>query len=470
MKRALAIVLGFAIGGSLSAAERAADDPNTLILALDGVGYHHLVDARAQGAFAGWPEPRPLVAPFPSMTNVGFVSLLSPLGSERMQGYEVRHYDPEQNKVVGGNPMKHKKYAGSWHSLFDASSTSAWDKALAFLWPYHEARNEIEQVEKLVLESPSERMLGYIGASDPLAHIKGDEPTVRLLLELSERVERLRQEHQAKYGRPLRVILLSDHGNGNGKIQAAGGVSRALKQAGLEPAGKLERPDDVVLVSYGVCGYGALFLAHDRAEVASRAMLGLEGVEIAAWITGEGEMRVLGRGDSDALVRFHGKAPVRSLSYEPRTGDPLHLEEARTRLLEAGRLDGAGFGAEADWFEASAAGDYPDAMTRLVDGLEGRFVQNTATVLFSYGPGYALGIRTARTGAWLLGGKLEGTHGGLDRVSSWGIYQRSDDDGRGVAPMRSDSALAEWADSEELRAAFAAWQERSSLHAARVVR
>jgi hypothetical protein len=469
MMRGLAIVVGFAIGGALFAAERTADDPNTLILALDGVGYHHLIEARAQGAFSGWPEPRPLVSTFPSMTNVGFVAILSPLGSERMQGYEVRHYDPEQNKVVGGNPMKHNKYAGSWRNLFDASSTSAWDKALAFVWPYHEARNEIEQVEKLVLESPSERMLGYIGASDPLAHIKGDEPTVRLLLEVSERVERLRQEHQAKYGRPLRVILLSDHGNGNGKIEAAGGVSRALKDAGLHPAGKLKRPEDVVLVSYGVCGYGALFLAHDRAEVASRAMLELEGVEIAAWITGEGEMRVLGR-DSDALVRFRGKAPQRSLSYEPRSGDPLHLEDARARLLAAGRLDETGFGTEADWFEASAGGDYPDALSRLVDSLQGRFVRNTATVLFSYAPGYALGIRTARAGAWLLGGKLEGTHGGLDRVSSWGIYQRSDDDGRGVAPMRGDAALAEWADSEELRAAFAAWQERSSLHGPRIVR
>jgi hypothetical protein len=466
---ASAVLMSFTLGPGPRAAERPADDPNTLILALDGIAYQHLVDARARGAFAGWPAPRPLVSTFPSMTNVGFVAILSPLGSERMQGYEVRHFDHDQNRVLGGNPMAHRRHAGAWRGLFDASTTNSWAKATSFLWPHHEARNEMDRIEKLVLEAPSARMLGLVGASDALAHLDGAEPTIRLLIEFSERIERLREEHLARYGRPLRVIVLSDHGNGGGKIRATGGAARALKDAGLRPSDKLKRPADVVLVSYGVCGYGALFLSLEHAETAARAMLGLTGVDIAAWITKAGEMRVLGR-DSDALVRWDGTAPTRRLAYEPRAGDPLRLVAARSQLADAGRLDGDGFGSEVDWFEATASGDYPDPLARLVDGLEGRFVRNTATVLFSYAPGYALGIRSARTGAWLLGGKLEATHGGLDRVSSWGIYLRSDDDGHAGKPIRADAALAEWADAAELRAAFEAWQERAPLHGPRILR
>jgi len=465
---ALAVLVWLAAASVTLAAERPPDSPNTLILALDGVGFHHLVAARARGAFAGWPEPRPLVSTFPSMTNVGFVAILSPLGSERMLGYEIRYFDHQQNQIQGGSLLGYKKQAGAWREMFDAGTRNAWAKAFSFLWPRREARREMSRIETLVREQPAERMLGLIGASDNLAHLDGDEPTIRFLLEVSERVETLRREHAVLHGRPLRVVLVSDHGNGGGKIQAAGGIGRRLEEAGLRPAERLNRPEDVVLVSYGVCGYGALFLSHERAETAARAVLGQVGVDLAAWISGDGEMRVLGR-DGEALVRWHGSAPTRRLAYEPREGDPLRIAPAQASLVSAGKLDDAGFGAERDWFEATASGDYPDPLSRLVDGLEGRFVQNTATVLFSYAPGYALGIPSGRFGAWLLGGHLEATHGGLDRESSWGIYLRSDDDGRSAAPMRSDAALAEWADSAELQAALDGFRDGSALHRPRIL-
>jgi len=465
---ALAGVVWLAAARGAAADERPPTSPNTLILALDGVGYHHLVEARARGAFAGWPEPRPLVSTFPSMTNVGFVAILSPLGSDPMRGYEVRHFDYQQNRMRGGNPFGYKKNAGAWRGLFDASTKSLWRKAGTFLWPRREARYELSRIEKLVLEEPAERMLGLVAASDSLAHLDGDEPTIRLLLEFSERIETLRREHAERHGRPLRVVVVSDHGNGGGKIRATGGVRRVLKDAGLRPADRLIQPEDVVLVTFGVCGYGALFLSFERAETAARAVLGHVGVELAAWISAEGELRVLGR-NGEAIVRWRGSAPTRRLAYEPRGGDPLRLAAARAALGSAGRLDGEGFGSEDDWFEATASAEYPDALARLVDGLDGRFVQNAATVLFSYAPGYALGIPTARTGAWLLGGRLEATHGGLDRVSTWGIYLRSDEDGRPAAPMRADAALAEWADTADLQAALGAWQHGSALHRARIL-
>ena len=52
--------------------------PRTLILALDGVPYESVLAAQEMGAFKGWAKPRPMVSPFPSMTNVGFAAILHP--------------------------------------------------------------------------------------------------------------------------------------------------------------------------------------------------------------------------------------------------------------------------------------------------------------------------------------------------------------------------------------------------------
>ncbi len=451
-----------------SADERGDSAPNTLILALDGVPYRVVVEARARGAFAGWAEPRPLVSTFPSMTNVGFVALLEPLGSSRMRGYELRHYDYERNRVGGAGMNGMKKQSGAWRVLFDASERSLCSKFGALLWPHRAAQGEIGLVEKLVLEEPSELMLGLVAATDNAMHLRGDEPVLRMLLELSERLETLRRRHAELHGRPLRIVIVSDHGNGGGKIRTTDGFKKTLREAGFRPAERLSAPDDVVLVTFGVCGYGALYLAHDRAERAARAGLTHEGVALAAWIDGEGRMRVLGR-TGEAVVRWRTTGKERELSYESLRGDPLQHAAARDALRAAGRLDDAGFGLESAWFEATASEAYPHALARLVDALDGRFVRNAATVLLSFEPGYAWGLGMARLGAWLLGGHLEATHGGLDRVSTWGVYMRTDDDGQPATPMRSDTALAEWGRAADLSAALSGWLGESPGHRARIV-
>ena len=62
-------------------------------------------------------------------------------------------------------------------------------------------------------------------------------------------------------------------------------------------------------------------------------------------------------------------------------------------------------------------------------------------MLFTIEPGYAWGRRAGFVGARLKGGKLEGTHGGLDSVSSSGFFLVNDpslDPGR---PVSSSDAL-----------------------------
>ena len=135
-------------------------------------------------------------------------------------------------------------------------------------------------------------------------------------------------------------------------------------------------------------------------------------------------------------------------------------------------VDPDGFASEADWFEATALGDYPAAPIRLVRSLDGSWVTNVATVIVSFAPGYAWGIRSAQLGAWFRGGRLEATHGGLDRGSTWGFYLKSDGPPPSGPAVAAHTALAELshlapgADVTLLGPGCA----HSALHAARRIR
>ena len=114
----IAGVIAVALSGALAAECPPLDprSPRTLILALDGVPYESVRVAQELGAFRGWARPRPMVSPFPSMTNVGFAAILHPFGAGPIPGYEVRLYDPESRNVEGGG-ITDLKFSNIDHDL-----------------------------------------------------------------------------------------------------------------------------------------------------------------------------------------------------------------------------------------------------------------------------------------------------------------------------------------------------------------
>ena len=442
--------------------------PSTLILALDGVPYRAVRAAREMGAFRGWAEPRPLVAPFPSMTNVGFSAILEPFGAGPIPGYEIRRFDPERNEVKGGGLFS-LKY--DWRKHFQIQLHGLWSKTGAYVTPHASARKEIQHVVKLVLDEPDELVLALISSTDAMAHFLGDGATIRTLVEFSQRIEDLRRRYRELYGRELRVVMLSDHGNVGAKIRRAAGVGRTLREAGLNPAKHLRASNDVIAATYGIVGYGALYLDPRHAETAARAILGHEGVVLAAWRPAEFAVEVATR-EGQARIEWRDDEHGRSLAYRPERGDPLGLVETVEWMRTAGALDGEGYASRSDWFEWTAFSAYPDALGRLVDALDGVWVTNAATVIFSYAPGYAWGLKPAEIAAWIRAGRLEATHGGIDRESTWGFYMTSDPQVEAPRAVRAERALAPWAPPDAC--ATASLIELSApgpeLHGARIVR
>lgn len=421
----------------------ANEEPRVLVVALDGVPYRLLRQAKENGAFEGWPEARPLVSTFPSMTNVAFTAMLFPLGAERVRGYEIRHYDPDKNRVHGGG-FASKKKTFAWKSLFDVISKGNYAKARVYMTPRSMARAELDKVAKAVLESPKEFMLAHVASTDMLMHFVGDSAALEALEQAAESIDELRRQHLEIRGRPLRVILLSDHGNTFGKVEiVVDGLSEALQKAGLRVSKKLKRPEDVLFAAYGIVGYAALFSDPENAEVIATSLLEVEGVAFTAWNSGESEISILAA-EGLARIRWRSTPEGRELQYDRQHGDPFGLLGTLTEMQAAGLVDDEGYASREDWFTHTASADYPDGLARLTDALSGTWVTVPATVMVGLQPGYACGGRSVRVGAWFKGGHLEGTHGGLDRDSSWGFFLDSELDRVYPPVMRGDRALVEF--------------------------
>lgn len=443
MRRVLAAAMAVAILATAVprlASAQAPAAPRTLVLVLDGLPFRVVERAVAEGAFAGWPAPAKLIGPFPSMTNPSLTLMLSPLGVPPAPGYEVQHYDWSANAIHGGGAFEYNDGAFPWRGFVQVPKNSLPAKFGGYVRPKGRFEHELKWAEGVVFEDARDVLILHAGALDALQHLKGDAVVVPLMTTLDAWARALAARHERERGRPLRIVLLSDHGNSAAKIRRMFNGRDCLRGAGLRVTKTLERPGDVVVGTFGVNGYAPLYCDDAHAETTARAMLAHPGVDLAAWHAGPGEVRVISD-EGDATVRWSDDGSARLLRYEAGSADPLALLPAVERLRAQGRLDAAGFATAEAWLAATADDAYPDAPWRLVEGLTGAHVVNRATVLLSLEPGWAWGWKSAAVFAWFRGGALEGTHGGLDRDSSVGFLLANDPSLMPGAVVRAGTAL-----------------------------
>ena len=421
------------------------DTARTLLLALDAVPYRVAQEAHRRGAFAGWAAPAPLVAPFPSLTHPSFAALFQPFGVAPSWGYEVRYFDTEANRTVGGNPVSYAGEVPPWAELLDQPHAGVVAKVSNYVSALRAADAEVERLVEEVLASPRDVVIGYVGATDGIAHLYEDDALVEFLVELDARVRDLARRHHDLRGRPLRVVLFSDHGCGRSRVHYTGSLKPALRAAGLHVVDRLAGPADVVAPTFGIVNYAALFLQDaDRAEVAAVAMTSHEAVELAAYSPAPDVVDVVAR-SGRACVRRRSTSDGMRYAYEDVSGDVLRLADPARRLAAAGLRDADGFVHEDDWLRATAFEAYPDPLRRLADALTGDRVRSRATVLVSLGPGWSWGWRSAFAGGLARGGRLKGTHGGLDREGSLGFLLVDDPALAPSGAVRADAALAPFA-------------------------
>jgi hypothetical protein len=419
-----------------------ADHP-TVLLALDGVPHGAMLRARERGAFASWPEPRPLVSTFPSMTNVGFTAILGPLGVEPIAGYEVPHFDHDRNSMVGISPFKVKQLAYGWRFVIEKEIGGGLSHLSNYAAPRRKALRELEVVEGKILANTRDLLVVYVAATDSLTHFRGESALVRFLLDLDQRLEEMQARLLQRENRCARLILLSDHGNTEQKVYQVKGLRRLLRRSGFRISSSIESPLDVVAPTFGVVNYGALYLADEKAPAAARTISEHPAVDLATYLSSPNQIRIVDR-QGAATIEWRDAEEGLRYRYVVESADPLEMKEVVSGLADSGLLDDDGFASATSWLLQSAEGRYPNAPQRIVDSLTGTWVRHSATVLFSIEPGYAWGRRIAYYAAGLKGGHLEGTHGGLDSISSVGIFMTNDpaiDPGRAISAAEALSFI-----------------------------
>lgn len=383
-----------------------------------------------------------MVSTFPSVTHVAFASLFGPLGTAPSPRYELRSFDTTENATIGGGPLHYADERPPWSSYLDAPGQSLVREMANYVSPPLTARLSFRAIERDVLSSPKDVVVSYIGATDGLLHLYTDERATQFLVELDRRLAELERRHRRDRGRPLRIVLFSDHGCGRFDIHHATGFEHRLRHAGLRVVDHLAGPDDIVVPQFGVVNYGALFLrSADRAGVAAEAVVGHESVDVVAYASAPDVVEVLSHGGR-ARVRWTGSDSAARYRYEDLGGDPLRLTRHVEHLEATGSFDAEGYASRESWLRETAFGDFPDPLRRLGQALTGDRVTSRADVLISLGPTWAWGLRSAVLGSWVRRGRLKGTHGGLDRPSTLGMVLVNDAEFQMEPAIPADRALA----------------------------
>jgi len=371
-----------------------------LVICVDGVGHETFAKMRAEGRFALFREPSRMIASFPSLTDVSMTEILQPAGAGPSNGYEDRYFDRGSNRIRGGlfDRFRQKKFVESgFRRLFD-DQPSAVASGLASAAPpasaYVETLSEIVQVRRKFLATDDSVCFVYVGGTDTLAHLGGERMLRSALARLDAAVAKIVEESPAA----VEVTIFSDHGNAFGEYRRVSPDS-ALRRAGFRVAKSLRGPRDVVAPRFGLVAAAMIFTSEENeAEVAS-VCAGVRGVEFASYET-DGVATVVSR-DGRARIERRGD----DFRYVPETGDPLGLARF-----------GPEFRSDAEWFEATRDGAYPDAVRRVYEGTMGDRVRNRASVIVSLADGYYAGSRTLDLFAF-----MRAAHGNLGRGESLGF-------------------------------------------------
>lgn len=408
-------------------------------LLVDAIPYDLAREVWATGGLVGFAEPRPTVSVFPSLTSVAVPAMLRGIFEEVPPGYEARYYDPQRREVRGsfGDPASEAAM-----TPFRARPQGFLAETAMYLLRRGLAYAQIRWITHRFQEEGGP-WLGYLSATDGVAHFSGRAGLERSLRDIAAEVESARREYEHRQGVLPGVVLCSDHGMRFGEVEhlSAHQLETLLASAGFRVGGS--GPDGVALVPYGEVGAGVVYSSAERAADVAEVVARAPGVDLAAAHV-EGGCLVLGVRETLQRARVRWSENV--FRYECIDGDPLGYSPVWQELADAGELRD-GWAPDRELFLATWCHAYPDALARLRRGLED-LVRYPATVLFSMRDSWTFGPALTHVGATVMGG-IVGNHGALSATQSLGfaaVTRNGADPWSGAPALRTEEVLRPWGD------------------------
>ena len=406
--------------------------PRRLVLALDGIPYDVFVQLQGEGHFAAFHPAARMVSTFPALSDVAFAQIE---GSVPPSGYQTRHFDPEQGKMVGNNvdalsERAHPKIAS------DASSHSVGHRVYGYIAPMRVARSELHEIGEEMLASKKDVFVAYLGTSDAVLHLYGREGAREFLLEVDAYLQQLQARVHERSGRELKIDIVSDHGSTMMPSKVVP-VQQAFEACGFRRNMKMQGARDVAFALPGIVGSMAISVRPEVLEEAAQCLAPLEGMDLV----------VVNRGDAVGVLSADGEAEVRQLSASPERygyralrGDPLGLLALAPGAGNEREFD------QAELFARTRDSERPDVLRRLWRSFHGE-VGNPSSILLSLRDGYEVGNPALRFATKLRGGHA-GTHGSLTRLSSLGVLASNWRDTADVNTTTASTLL--FADREQI--------------------
>jgi len=375
------------------------------------VPFETIKELRGEGYFKSFNEPARMVSTFPSLTNPAMIEIL---GTHDSPGYEDHYYDRENNQLVGGvqDRFRGGKFIhGTFREKFDYHAP-ALRGSLAYigqpLGAIMIAQADVSAFRKAFKNSNAQFFVGYVGATDSLAHLGGEGPLKSLLRSLDRTIEEMRRDSEGT----LEVEMLSDHGN-NYMFHHTVKLGSALEKAGFEMDKSIKSDKSVVLPRYGLVGAGILYTKPENRQRAAEASINARGVDFAVFQLPADEGHIVN------LVSQRGKARIfksdNRFRYEAVEGDPLELELIVRGMKEKELFDETGFATSEDWWLATREHKYTDPLRRIFDGFTAHVVSR-GDVIISFENGYLIGSPFFGSLSVMLA-----THGNLLQGESYGF-------------------------------------------------
>ncbi|MFN9795692.1 MAG: hypothetical protein ACK57A_05345 [Gemmatimonas sp.] len=392
--------------------------PKRVVLALDGLDYRDVLDARQRGRFAAFHEPARLISTFPSISDIAWHAIF---GVNPPPGYQRVYYSTRHRRVLGDalSAIRPIEYEERMDQEFDTKFHHL--GAYLISWPV--ARKEVDTDVAHVLRSRGrETVYLYNVGPDALQHTRGD--IARYLDHLSDRLDTLQQRYRQRTGRSLNIVVLSDHGHNRARDAAFVPIAEALAAHGFETASALDTPNRVAFSVDGVTTGFGVFCHPDSVARVAALLTTVPGVEVVTAHVARDRFTVSARradGSVDDAIIEEMVPPAGDKAryrYLPQRGDPLELAGTVRRLQAAGLLDANGYAPESVWVRETASHRYPAAIVRIVHGHVGA-TQNPAPVLVSVADDHRVGLGMVSVANRMR--PLGGTHGALGATNALGV-------------------------------------------------
>jgi hypothetical protein len=289
--------------GVVEAPAPGSDPERTVVIAIDAVPYEIFAKLQRQGLFTEFFPAVRMVAPYPSLTNIGYTAILR---TPPVLGYEDRYYDPEDNRTRGGvadRLFNRFKKVAPFHDVFAWEPPHLWGVGI-YYFPGTITKAELRKIEEILHTSDEKELVLYFGGTDALGHVRGR----RGLEDYLRLVDRMLRGFLAAGGGRRRVVLFSDHGTSAVPSRRVD-LKKALKAGGLRLRKHIDGPRDVVVPAYGLVGSIQAYTSCGQEAAVARAVLAAEGVDFAFWREGDGVTALSADGPLDPLARETSEYP-----------------------------------------------------------------------------------------------------------------------------------------------------------------